>query len=115
MKCPTVWFLYLKNYNFHENKETIKFSKGMHYRSVISIEKLQFSQKTTKTLKLTVLIQTDNFSKQTNYRSPYFIEKIHILSDFFVPTNHQNLMKSWKLSDFLEKYIILKHFTRAFQ
>ena len=53
--------------------------------------------------------------QEITYRSPYFIEKIQILSDFFVPTNPQNLMKSWKLSDFLEKYIILKHFTRAFQ
>ena len=46
---------------------------------------------------------------------PISLKKIQILSNFFVPTNPQNLMKSWKLSDFLEKYIILKHFTRAFQ
>ena len=85
------------------------------YHSVLLIEKLQFSQKTTKTLKLTVLIQTDNFPKQTDYRSAHFIEKIQILSNLFVLTNRQNLMKSWKLSDFLEKYIILKHFTRPFQ
>ena len=66
---------------------------------------------------ITELGKTSNvqFSDQTDYRSVSFIEKIHILSDFFVPTNHQNLMKSWKLSDFLEKYIILKHFTLPFQ
>ena len=61
------------------------------------------------------LVENIKFSTEITYRSVHFIEKIHILSNFFVPTNPQNLMKSWKLSDFLEKYIILKHFTRPFQ
>ena len=60
-------------------------------------------------------LENGKFSRQTDSRSVHFIEKIQILPYFFVPTNPQNLMKSWKLSDFLEKYIILKHFTRAFQ
>ena len=51
------------------------------------------------------------FSNGMHYRSVSFSEKIQILPYFFVPTNPQNLMKSWKLSDFLEKYIIWKHFT----
>ena len=55
--------------------------------------------------------ENTKFSNGMYYRSPHFIEKIQILPYFFVPTNPQNLMKSWKLSDFLEKYIILKHFT----
>ena len=67
---------------------------------------ITFSMKTVQNIK---------FSNAIQYRSPYFIEKIQILSKSFVPTNPHNLMKSWKLSDFHEKYIILKHFTRAFQ
>ena len=64
-------------------------------------------------MKSQILVKTSNvqFSDQTDYRSVSFIEKIQILPYFFVSTNPQNLMKSWKLSDFLEKYIILKHFT----
>ena len=59
--------------------------------------------------------ENNKFSDQTDSRSPHFIEKIQIFHISLFPTIPQNLMKSWKLSDFLEKYIILKHFTRAFQ
>ena len=34
-----------------KNTENIKFSNGMHYRALIFIEKLQFSDKITKILK----------------------------------------------------------------
>ena len=66
-------------------------------------------------MKIMKLVENSKFSNQTDSRSVHFIEKLQILPYFFVPTIPQNLMKSWKLSDFLEKYIILKHFIRAFQ
>ena len=39
------------------------------------------------------------------------VKKIQIFDISLFPQNPQNLMKSWKLLDFLEKYTILKHFT----
>ena len=98
LKCPTVWSPCLKNYVFF----------------TVLLKNYSFQGKSWKSQ---ILVKTSNvqFSGQTDSRSVHFNEKIQILSNFFVPTNPQNLMKSWKSLDFLEKYIILKHFTWAFQ
>ena len=131
-KCPTVQWYSLKNYSFPRKWLKMEKSQWNAVHLACFMENITFHQICHKKitfqsksppvqflcLKWTDLsenLKNYNFLNQTNYRSVHFSEKIQILPYFFVPTYSQNLMKSWKLLDFQEKYTILKHFTRAFQ
>ena len=79
----------MKIMKLKKNSKNTKFSYVMHYRALIFIEKLQFSDKITKILKNIkfpvefhrfqcnqLLVENDRFSGKTAYRSLIFIEKL---------------------------------------